>query len=98
MDYRRLRKNKAIRNYIKETRVHLEDLIYPLFIVEGENIKQEISAMPGNYHFSIDKLIEEAKELLEIGIQGVLLFGIPDHKDDMEIGRASCRERVYVSV
>ena len=83
MDYRRLRKNKAIRNYIKETRVHLEDLIYPLFIVEGENIKQEISAMPGNYHFSIDKLIEEAKELLEIGIQGVLLFGIPDHKDDM---------------
>lgn len=82
MDYRRLRKNKAIRNYVKETRVCLEDLIYPLFVVEGENIKQEISAMPQNYRYSVDKLVEEAKELVQLGIQGVLLFGIPDKKDE----------------
>ena len=55
MDYRRLRKNKAIRNYVKETRVCLEDLIYPLFVVEGENKKQEISAMHQNYRYSIDE-------------------------------------------
>lgn len=83
MDYRRLRKNKAIRNYIKETRVCLEDLIYPLFVVEGENKKQEISAMPQNYRFSIDELVEEAKQIVQLGIQGVLLFGIPDEKDDV---------------
>lgn len=82
MDYRRLRKNKAIRNYVKETRVCLEDLIYPLFVVEGENIKQEISAMPQNYRYSVDKLVKEAKELVQLGIQGVLLFGIPDKKDE----------------
>ncbi len=82
MDYRRLRKNKAIRNYVKETRVSLKDLIYPLFVVEGENIKQEISAMPQNYRYSVDKLVEEAKELFELGIQGVLLFGIPEKKDE----------------
>ncbi len=83
MDYRRLRKNKAIRNYVKETRVCLENLIYPLFVVEGENKKQEISAMPQNYRFSIDELVEEAKQLVQLGIQGVLLFGIPDEKDDV---------------
>lgn len=83
MDYRRLRKNKAIRNYVKETRVCLEDLIYPLFVVEGENKKQEISAMPQNYRFSIDELVEEAKQIVQLGIQGVLLFGIPNEKDDM---------------
>ncbi len=83
MDYRRLRKNKAIRNYVKETRVCLEDLIYPLFVVEGENKKQEISAMPQNYRFSIDELVEEAKQIVQLGIQGVLLFGIPNEKDDV---------------
>jgi len=83
VDYRRLRKNKAIRNYVKETRVCLENLIYPLFVVEGENKKQEISAMPQNYRFSIDELVEEAKQLVQLGIQGVLLFGIPDEKDDV---------------
>jgi len=61
----------------------LENLIYPLFVVEGENKKQEISAMPQNYRFSIDELVEEAKQLVQLGIQGVLLFGIPDEKDDV---------------
>jgi len=83
VDYRRLRKNKAIRNYVKETRVCLENLIYPLFVVEGENKKQEISAMPQNYRFSIDELVEEAKQIVQLGIQGVLLFGIPNEKDDV---------------
>lgn len=61
----------------------MENLIYPLFVVEGENKKQEISAMPQNYRFSIDELVEEAKQLVQLGIQGVLLFGIPDEKDDV---------------
>lgn len=82
MDYRRLRKNKAIREYIKETRVCLQDLIFPLFVTEGENKKQEIKSMPGNYRFSIDMLLKEVKELSELGIQGILLFGIPKSKDE----------------
>ena len=93
MDYRRLRKNEAIRNYVRETRVCLEDLIYPLFVVEGKNKKEEISAMPNNYRFSIDKLIEEAKELVELGIQGVLLFGIPEKKDENGTS-AYCKENI----
>ena len=93
MDYRRLRKNKAIRNYVKETRVCLEDLIYPLFVVEGENKKQEISAMPQNYRFSVDKLVEEAKEISKLGIQGILLFGIPDNKDEFGT-TAYCEENI----
>ncbi len=93
MDYRRLRKNEAIRNYVRETRVCLEDLIYPLFVVEGKNKKEEISAMPNNYRFSIDKLIEEAKELVELGIQGVLLFGIPVKKDENGTS-AYCKENI----
>ena len=81
MEYRRLRRNKAIRNYIRETKVTLEDFIYPLFVIGGENIKEEIVSMPGQYRFSIDTLLQEVKELVQLNIQGILLFGIPDKKD-----------------
>lgn len=80
---RRLRSTKAIRNLVRETKVQVEDLIYPLFIVDGENIKREISSMEGVYHFSVDKLEDEINELTELGIEHVLLFGVPDdHKKD----------------
>ena len=80
---RRLRSTRAIRNLVRETKVQVEDLIYPLFIVDGENIKREISSMEGVYHFSVDKLEDEIKELTELGIEHVLLFGVPDnHKKD----------------
>ena len=75
---RRLRSTKAIRNLVRETKLQIEDLIYPLFIVEGENIKREIPSMEGVYHFSVDMLEDEIKELTELGIEHVLLFGVPD--------------------
>ncbi len=80
---RRLRNSKAIRDLVRETEISLNDFIYPLFVVEGENIKREISSMKGVYHFSVDKLLEEVEELLELGIKSVILFGIPDEKDSV---------------
>lgn len=78
---RRLRASSAIRNMVRETTLNSQDFIYPIFVVEGENIKNEISSLPGNYHFSIDRLNEVIKEVEEANISGVLLFGIPEHKD-----------------
>ena len=80
---RRLRVNQAIRNLVRETRLNVEDFIYPLFIVEGEGIKREISSLPDVYHFSIDRLEPEIKELNALGIEHVILFGVPhDHEKD----------------
>ena len=80
---RRLRANKAIRNLVRETKLNVEDFIYPLFIVEGEGIKREISSLPDVYHFSVDRLEDEIKELRELGLEHVILFGIPhDHEKD----------------
>lgn len=78
---RRLRKNATIRNMMKETRLDVAQLIYPLFVVEGENIKEEISTMPDVYHYSIDCLKEVIDEMKEYGVMACLLFGIPKHKD-----------------
>ena len=75
---RRLRATQALRNLVRETKLEKEDLIYPLFIVDGENIKREISSMEGVYHFSVDMLEDEIKELVELGIEHVILFGVPD--------------------
>lgn len=79
---RRLRKNQVVRNMIRETSISLDDFIYPLFVLEGTNRKEEISSMKGIYRFSIDKLLEEVEELLSLGINSVILFGIPDEKDE----------------
>ena len=80
---RRLRRSSAIRNLVRETKLQVEDFIYPLFIVDGEGIKREISSMEGVYHFSVDMLEDEIKELTDLGIEHVLLFGVPDeHKKD----------------
>ena len=78
---RRLRKSAAIRDLVRETVLNVNDLIYPLFVVEGENIKEEIPSLPEVYHFSLDKLEEEIKEIKDLGIQHVILFCIPDEKD-----------------
>lgn len=80
---RRLRVNKEIRNLVRETKINVEDLIYPLFIVEGNNIKEEISSLPDCYHFSVDNLKDEIKELRELGIKTVLLFGLPENKNSI---------------
>ena len=91
---RRLRANKAIRNLVRETKLNVEDFIYPLFIVEGEGIKREISSLPDVYHFSVDRLEDEIKELRELGLEHVILFGIPhDHEKD-ECGSEGFNENV----
>ncbi|MBZ9616083.1 porphobilinogen synthase [Clostridium estertheticum] len=83
---RRLRETKNIRDLVRETVLTSSDFIFPIFIVEGENIKEEISSMPGNYHFSLDRLHEVIEEVIEVGVRGVILFGLPDHKDEVGCG------------
>ena len=78
---RRLRVSDSMRSLVRETKLHVEELIYPLFVVEGENIKNEIASMPDVYHFSLDRLGEEIEEIKGLGIVSVLLFGIPKEKD-----------------
>ncbi len=78
---RRLRSNPMIRGMVQETRVSADTLIYPLFVVEGENIKEEISSMPGQYRYSIDRIGEELDQISDSGVKSILLFGIPKHKD-----------------
>lgn len=80
---RRLRKNATIRGMVRETKLSVDDFIYPLFIVEGENLKKEISSMKDVYHFSVDMVLEEIKEILDLGIKSILLFGIPNSKDEI---------------
>jgi porphobilinogen synthase len=72
-----------LRDLVRETRLGPENFLYPLFAVEGKGIKNEIAAMPGQYHCSIDTLVKEAIEAKDLGIRGVLLFGIPDSKDPL---------------
>lgn len=83
---RRLRKSEAIRNLVKETTLNVSDLIYPLFVVEGEKIKRKIPSLPDVYHFSVDALEGEVKELAALGIEHVLLFGVPHDTDKDEFG------------
>lgn len=80
---RRLRQNKLLREMVKNVHIHLEELIYPLFIEEGVNIKTEIPSMPYQYRYSIDRLDEELNELQKLGIKSLLLFGIPKIKDEI---------------
>jgi porphobilinogen synthase len=78
---RRLRQNDKFRNLVRENSLSISDLILPLFVVPGTGVKHEINSIPGNYHLSIDKLIEEAREIRDLGIPGILLFGVPDKTD-----------------
>ncbi len=78
---RRLRKNENIRRMVRETTLSVDDLIYPLFVTEGSNVRNPIKSMPGNDQLSIDLLIKEVKEIHKLGIPGIILFGIPEQKD-----------------
>ena len=78
---RRLRKNEDIRRMVRETILTVNDLIYPMFVVEGKGVKNEISSMPGNYQLSIDLLVKEVKEVHNLGVPAIILFGIPSKKD-----------------
>ncbi len=79
---RRLRRTGSLRALVRENRVDIGDLVYPMFVVEGKGMKQEITSMPGIFHFSPDRLPAEAEEVARLKIPAVLLFGIPEHKDE----------------
>ncbi len=83
---RRLRKNEALRSLVRETHLSPAQLVYPLFIMPGKNVRQEIPSMPGVYRISVDQLGGEAAELLQLGINSVILFGLPEKKDSMGSG------------
>ncbi|MDR6554022.1 porphobilinogen synthase [Paenibacillus qinlingensis] len=78
---RRLRGNAAIRNLVRENQVTVNDVVQPIFVTHGMNVKSEIASMPGVYHFSLDRVKEEIDEITQLGIQAILLFGVPDYKD-----------------
>lgn len=79
--FRRLRRDDRIRSIMQETRLHPKDFIYPIFVIEGENIKNPVESMPGIFQYSIDRLEEILEQVKETGIGGIMLFGIPLHKD-----------------
>ena len=83
---RRMRRSPILREMFRETSLHASDFIYPLFIVEGENVKKEISSMPGQFQLSIDNVINECEELATLGVNSVLLFGIPAEEDEVGSG------------
>jgi porphobilinogen synthase len=83
---RRLRKTENLRRMVRENHLRVDDLVYPLFVVPGTNVKDEISSLPGCYHFSVDRLVEECKEVRDLAIPAVLLFGIPESKDEVGSG------------
>ena len=80
---RRLRRNFLTRELVKNISIETSSLIYPIFVADGENIKSEIESMPNQFRFSLDRLNEELDELLVLGIKNILLFGIPEHKDEI---------------
>jgi porphobilinogen synthase len=83
---RRLRRTEALRSLVRETRLDPAQFILPLFVCPGEGVRREIGAMPGNYQMSIDQLVAECAEVQLLGIGGVILFGLPESKDDMATG------------
>ncbi|MGO9242100.1 MAG: porphobilinogen synthase [Bryobacteraceae bacterium] len=83
---RRLRASEPLRKLVRETHLEPSQFIFPLFVVEGEGVRREIGAMPGNYQLSIDELLKECEATARLGIGGVMLFGIPSHKDEMASG------------
>jgi porphobilinogen synthase len=78
---RRLRRTEVLRGLVRETRLTTAGLIYPLFVCPGENVRLEVSSMPGVFQQSVDRIVEECREVAALGIPGVLLFGLPDAKD-----------------
>ena len=80
---RRLRQSAAIRDMVRENSLSVKDLIYPIFVVAGENVKEPIPSMPDVYHLSVDKAVEVAKEVYALGIPAIEVFGLPEYKDEI---------------
>jgi porphobilinogen synthase len=80
---RRLRRNENIRALVRETKLSVDDLIYPLFVIHGRGVREPISSMPGQFRFTVDELLREVKEGYSLGVKAVMLFGIPEAKDEL---------------
>lgn len=83
---RRLRRTEALRGFVRETHLNVSSLVYPLFVCPGTKVKDEIKSMPGNYRWSVDGLVEECRSVHDLGIPAVILFGIPESKDEVGSG------------
>jgi len=81
---RRLRRNETIRKMVRENSLSPDDLIYPLFVTYGKNVRKAIKSMPGCFQESVDMIVKHAREVHSLGIPAVILFGIPEHKDEVE--------------
>ncbi|MFS0672954.1 porphobilinogen synthase [Ornithinibacillus sp. 179-J 7C1 HS] len=84
--HRRLRSSNSLRAMVREYHLRVEDFIYPMFVVEGNNVKNEVPSMPGVYQVSMDLLLDEVKEVHELGIKSIILFGVPNEKDEVGTG------------
>src|SRR5580698_6056542 len=86
MRMRRMRRTEALRSLVRETHLEPGQLIYPLFICPGEGIRKEIGSMPGVFNLSVDEAVKEAEEAAQLGLGGLLLFGLPESKDEEATG------------
>src|ERR1700690_224613 len=83
---RRLRQNDQLRTLVRETRITPEAFIYPLFVCPGEGIRKEVRSMPGVFNLSVDEAVKEARETRSLGVLSVILFGLPEKKDEVATG------------
>src|SRR6266700_1924060 len=83
---RRLRRTSALRSMVRETRLSPEALVYPLFVCPGEGVRKEVRSMPGVFNLSVDEAVEEAKAAHALGVPAVILFGLPERKDEIATG------------
>ena len=95
---RRLRRTRVIRDMLRETTLQVDDLIYPLFVIAGENVRQPVASMPGCFHLSIGNLLAEVREVARLDIPAVLLFGIPSHKDAAATGAYDAEGVIQMAV
>lgn len=87
---RRLRTSAKLRKMVRETRMDKSSLVYPMFVMDGENKKEEIPTMPGQFRYTLDRMTEALNELADAGVGSVMLFGIPEHKDEVGSGAYAC--------
>jgi porphobilinogen synthase len=95
---RRLRRNETLRRMVRETKLSVDDLIYPLFVAAGKNVRREVPSMPGVFNLSVENLVKEAREVRKLNIPAILLFGIPAKKDPMGKDAYSDRGIVQTAV
>jgi len=95
---RRLRRNETLRGFVRETRLSASGMVYPMFACPGTNVRKEVSSMPGIYQQSVDQIVEECREVAGLGIPAVILFGLPEHKDELGSEAADAHGAVQRSI